>query len=111
MRKVSKNYFRCDKCGKEVEYGDIKNPNEMTTANGCWTFRPDGGQAGYGSQFDGSYVDFDICDSCLGEVFKTFKFANEILNSGSNEYYDGDNDESDEKLTYDEFRDRYDYAP
>jgi len=30
-------------------------------------------RAGYGSQFDGSILKFDLCDDCVAELIKTFK--------------------------------------
>ena len=36
---------------------------------------------GYGSKFDGSYITFDICDTCLEDILNTFRYKSDIYNS------------------------------
>jgi len=86
MRKITKQNFICDKCGKELEY---TTENEYDKGfdfayNECWSFRPNHHRAGYGSRFDGSEIILDLCDNCLYEFVDTFKFKNRIMDTGSN---------------------------
>lgn len=71
MRRSSREYFQCDKCGKEVEYEVLSNNYEDEIARECcWTI--DLGVAGYGSVLDGCNVEFDLCDECLSSFIATF---------------------------------------
>jgi hypothetical protein len=81
MKRTSKIYFKCDKCGFEREY----TPNSFDE-EGCWNISL--GRAGYGSTLDGCEVDFDLCDKCLRELVDSFTIEGQerVLNSGSNQY-------------------------
>lgn len=87
MIQVSQTTFICDRCGKEISYPTDEYNYE---ADGCWSIHL--GRAGYGSSFDGSDVNFDICDDCLYEFVNTFKHKDRVFNSGSNTYYEVDTD-------------------
>lgn len=90
----SETLFQCDKCGSEIRYsneradgeGNNFNGSDLVKKNRCWSIRM--GRAGYGSKLDGSEVNFDICDDCLVDFVRTFKYKERIYKSGSNYYYD-----------------------
>ena len=81
MKRVSKTVFTCDKCLKDIEYTDDKFD---FAKNECWEIRL--GRAGYGSKFDGSEINFDLCDDCLHKFVDTFSNEGKkrVHNSGSN---------------------------
>ena len=99
MKRVSKTIFTCDKCAKEIEYStrDEYDDNFDFKANECWEIRL--GRAGYGSSFDGSEVNFDLCDSCLYEFVNSFykEGKERVHNSGSNAWYGDEDDWEDEE--------------
>lgn len=112
---ILKTKYFCETCGEEfnTEKGCIRHekecdPIEYHTCTKCgesksWTKRNDGqghyiegwhkiylGRQGYGSNLDGSDVNFELCDQCLCEYIETFIHKEDIYNSGSNSYYDPD---------------------
>jgi hypothetical protein len=96
MKRVVKQIFICDKCLNEITYTtkDQYDSNFEFSANECWEIKL--GRAGYGSKFDGSEVDFDVCDDCLHEWVSSFKNSEVVFNSGSNVWY-GDEEWAEEK--------------
>jgi hypothetical protein len=65
--------FKCDKCGEEIKYtvNDNENTGLYFAQNECWNINL--GRAGYGSKFDGSNINFNLCDDCLYELVESFK--------------------------------------
>ncbi|HCW04977.1 MAG TPA: hypothetical protein DGK91_10935 [Clostridium sp.] len=70
--------FLCQKCGKVISW-DKKDDDCFIKENQCHTI--DLGRMGYGSKFDGSYITFDICDTCLEDILNTFRYKSDIYNS------------------------------
>jgi len=56
----------CNKCGKETENTEEYNPEFHNYQSFEITF-------GYGSEFDGLELDFDLCDACMVELIKSLK--------------------------------------
>jgi hypothetical protein len=97
MKKIAKTVFTCDKCLKEITYTtkDQYRKDFEFSANECWEIKL--GRAGYGSKFDGSEVNFDVCDDCLHEFVNSFKNSAVVFNSGSNAWYGDEVDFEDEE--------------
>lgn len=79
------NEFICYKCGKTYKWKNT-DINAEIIKNQCHHIAL--GQAGYGSVFDGSILEFWLCDECLDSFIDTFQFKKNIYNSGSNVTYD-----------------------
>ena len=62
----------CDKCGKE---GFIDNNGMIFPYMHNIEF-----SVGYGSDYDGDTIQFDLCDECLTEFMKSFKHKPDIKN-------------------------------
>jgi hypothetical protein len=66
--------FICNKCGltldNETQYG-----LEEWQADFIHKFKV---SFGYGSLRDGESVDFDLCENCLEELFKSFKIPEQV---------------------------------
>ena len=85
-----KNIFICQKCGKTIIWHN-NDPEAFEIENQCHHINL--GRMGYGSMFDGSEVNFDLCDKCLKSFIDTFEFKEDIYNSGSNVCYSYDVEE------------------
>jgi len=55
--------IECDKCGKTYNVYDIDNNILSFSTN-----------FGYGSDFDGNRISFDLCENCLFELLKNVKY-------------------------------------
>lgn len=77
------NIFICDKCGKKIKWRNC-DIDAFIMKNQCHYINL--GRMGYGSGLDGCDVNFKLCDQCLRELIYTFKFKDNIYNSGSNCY-------------------------
>lgn len=82
----------CDKCGKETKYSKDRDYDHGYVESSLWTLTPNHHRAGYGSRMDGSEFVIDICDDCLYDFVHSCKNVERLLNSGSNTYYDYDDD-------------------
>lgn len=71
----------CNKCGKsdELEYGDYQ---DITKLNNYHNFSV---EFGYGSLFDMEKWDFELCEKCLVDFVRTFKY---LPNGYDKEYVD-----------------------
>ena len=81
--------FKCDKCGKEIEYtNDYKNDDIWLYFNSNECHHVELGSPGYGSKLDSCEIDFNICDDCLHDFVSTFTWEGQekIFNSGCNRY-------------------------
>ena len=56
----------CNKCGKEVYNTEEWNPEFDNFQSFDIVF-------GFGSEFDGDELNFDLCDNCMVEFIKSFK--------------------------------------
>ncbi len=79
------NIVICYKCGKTFRWKD-NDINAEIVKNQCHHINL--GQAGYGSVFDGSILEFWLCDECLDFFINTFQLKKYIYNSGTNATYD-----------------------
>lgn len=61
----------CDKCGKEAVVEDGMAFPYMHDVKFS---------VGYGSDYDGDTIQFDLCDECLTEFMKSFKHKPDIKN-------------------------------
>ena len=70
-KKVLKS-ITCNKCGKSKEITDFGfEQDEFHSLNLSF---------GYGSGFDEERWKFDLCESCLVDFVKTFKYSPTIIN-------------------------------
>ncbi len=77
---------KCAKCGKQ----DTVNRDDLMANEGWHSI--DLGRMGYGSGLDGCDVNFEVCDSCFCEWVDNFIHKDDIYNTGSNYYYNGEED-------------------
>lgn len=82
--------FTCDKCGKNIQWIDNDNAEALIKSNiSHYVYL---GRMGYGSKLDGSDISFYICDECLYDLIQTFKNKDKIICSGSNCYFEYEDD-------------------
>jgi len=73
MKIIATDVWICDCCGKELVF-DYENTDEYEIEwekESITTFNISG--KGYGSKFDCTSLNFDVCDDCLISWFETFK--------------------------------------
>lgn len=71
----------CNKCGIHHETTGL--PNDYNTNK----FQDIVLHFGYGSKFDGESISFDLCDSCIEDLIKSFKHVPDGLESRQGELY------------------------
>jgi hypothetical protein len=84
----------CYKCGKQDSWGKRDDPHSHHSES--W-HQIRLGRMGYGSNLDGSDINFTLCDKCLCNLVDSFtEWGKEsVHNSGSNYYLKSDEDEYD----------------
>jgi len=60
----------CNRCGKVDDSEQVALASEIET----WTH-----SFGYGSKQDGTTMEFELCDDCVLEIIKTFKYPPQTI--------------------------------
>ena len=69
----------CNICGKEIKEVEYSHKNYISS----FEYAPEhvinyfsiSGRMPYGSEFDGNYIDLDICCDCMDEIIKQCKVS------------------------------------
>lgn len=69
--RIVKKVYQCNKCGKTRIYGEAELAIYLDWRNRTNNIALD---FGYSSPYDGQEWSFDLCDDCLTEFIKTFKY-------------------------------------
>lgn len=71
----------CNKCG--IHHKITGQPNDYKANK----FQDIVLHFGYGSKFDGETIEFDLCDDCIEELIKSFKYVPDGLESRRGDLY------------------------